>query len=85
MVYNLDCIKDDQNAAGNDLPDMPVTATSAGDCQNRCRSNADCKYFSYRATDGGCWLKTSGDTLAGEEGIVSGPMPCAAENEDARK
>ena len=60
---------------------MPVTVSNAGECQNGCRNNDDCKYFSFRASDGQCWLKTTGDTLAAETGIISGPIPCAAETE----
>ena len=44
---------------GFDLPNGGSYGVATEEqCASKCNSRPDCAFFSYRAADGGCWLKT---------------------------
>ena len=50
MIQNYD-------SYGNDLPNMPLTNTTAETCKSSCNNNTDCNGFVYDNTNQLCYLK----------------------------
>ena len=74
----LECFDNDL-----DSPDHNVYLTdgisSAAKCQELCKNNRDCNYFTYGSTayPGKCWLKSKKATsLVSHPGIIFGPKIC---------
>ena len=79
MYYELlECFYNDL-----DWPDHNVHWTegisSAVECQELCKNNRECNYFTYGRTahHGKCWLKSKKATsLISSPGIIFGPKIC---------
>jgi len=53
---------------GNDLPNMPITASSPQDCQAKCIANSDCSAWGFDTCGNSkCWLKGT-DTATSPDG-----------------
>ena len=76
----LECFYNDLDSPS---PEYDVQWTdgisSAAKCQELCKNNRDCNYFSYGSTThhGKCWLKSEKATsLISHPGIIFGPKIC---------
>lgn len=65
------------NFPGGDLA-QPSRAGSAAACQGRCTGVAACAAWSWRRTDGQCWLKTPSHGKAADPKLTSGAKLCGA-------
>lgn len=57
---------------GANLAGMPVTATSAADCQRQCVGRSDCLAFTFVPTGSACWLKGGLANPVASAGLTSG-------------
>ena len=78
MKCCLDCYADGYNFNGGDLPDMPVTARDANNCQRDCLNNAQCNYWTFDTykTEKNCYLKRDIDKVTAYGKYQSGPRNC---------
>ena len=48
----------DDDAIGTDLPNMPIRTSTADDCENSCRSDENCKGYTFDTIHKVCFLKS---------------------------
>ena len=70
------CIEVNVNYDGNDIPEGLSTAFTWQHCQNHCGTNTECTHWTFRKSDGNCWLKSANDVKTIENDLVSGPREC---------
>ncbi|PRP84628.1 hypothetical protein PROFUN_07878 [Planoprotostelium fungivorum] len=63
-----------KDRSGQDLPNMPVQASSIGDCQTKCHNDQNCQSWSFDSCGNGCWLKNGKPNPVGANCRVSGAM-----------
>jgi len=66
------CIEHGVNFMGNDIGGQ-ISASSDLNCQAKCFQNRACLFFTFRPSDGACWLKRSSSGRTPESDRVSGP------------
>ena len=74
-----DCLNFDTDFGGADLTSLKTETNNMGKCKGFCREEPSCLSFTYRSSDGQCWLKyrkfgTSGHTH--KAGYISMNMYC---------
>lgn len=52
------------------------TATSAKDCQERCRNKRNCKVFTYEISNTMCYLMSLIESRYNQKGLISGSRSC---------
>ena len=76
---NCNCFDENTDYYGGDLPSMPISASSANDCQAKCQQTNGCNKFTYQKSIGNCFLKENqGTVVADRPDLVSGPKNCPA-------
>ena len=75
------CHEMDVDYYGNDLHHIP-NVRNWKDCQEFCKKETKCKYWSLDLTPGECWLKTSKSGRMTRKGVISGSRTCTGNNGD---
>jgi len=70
------CVEVNVNYGGNDIPEGVSTQSTWQQCQTHCGTNTECTHWTFRESDGNCWLKTANDVKTMENDLVSGPRDC---------
>lgn len=71
------CWQVDIDYSGNDLQwPSPWSASSAAGCQAHCAQESACQVFTYKPSDGGCFLKSAKGGETYHEDRISGPKDC---------
>jgi len=68
------CFEDGVGLPGNDLNVVNVPTSLA--CQESCRNEAGCKWFTWWASSGRCFLKDTDSGRKNRGGALSGPAFC---------
>ena len=68
------CLQDNVDYAGNDF--HQVIVPTALQCQQKCKEDKRCKFFTYSKSAKKCYLKHSKATPSAVQNVISGPEVC---------
>ena len=68
------CLQDNVDYAGNDF--HQVIVPTALECQQKCKEDKRCKFFTYSKSAKKCYLKHSKATPSAVQNVISGPEVC---------
>ena len=64
------------DVTGSNAPVSPFISSSAEECQNECKKQKECYFFSYQRETQFCWLKKSDKGRGQMIGTISGRKCC---------
>ena len=71
------CLEIDVGLADNDIK-VIHSVSSWGKCQLYCETEGPCLFWSFKNSNGNCWLKTSDAGRRSHAGTISGAKKCGA-------
>ena len=74
LIFSLGCLENNFDYAGYDL--QRLSAKTALACQDFCKKNEKCDFFSWIQSNKACYLKHSKKNRKVRTGIISGPKTC---------
>lgn len=65
---------------GSNLPDMPIEARTAEECETQCTADSNCAAFTFNTAHSACFLKASVEIAVSHPSAVSGLRPDLEQN-----
>jgi hypothetical protein len=65
---------------GSNLPDMPIEARTAEECEMQCTADSNCAAFTFNTAHSACFLKASVEIAVSHPSAVSGLRPDLEQN-----